>query len=272
MGFPALKETKSRMLKELLEHANRGILFDVVVFLVNVTMMTVVSRQLGNLLHQAKSSTLARASTAVFCLGLAFLQPIGAILKRRRAHMRKPNLDHLPLGWVFLPAYFFTQLLVLIGASSNLVKLLLGEGHGPVKGDKLGMPNEGFVYFFFGLPAIAIANTFLLYFYFQPPKHRPIVRFLESPQAEALGDTCLFINIIGYQAFWLLLMAGLPTDSRTNVSTLVLAALMFYFPPRLFYLAEDGRRPVVWVSMLLANSPILLRFFFTSSAKTGSNW
>lgn len=258
------------MLKKLFEHANRGILLDVVVFLVNVLLMTVLSRQLGDLLHQTRSKILARTLATLFCLGLTFLQPIGAILKRRRAHLRNPKLNDLPLGWVFLPAYFFTQLLFLTAASTNIVRLLLGEGYGPAKGDKLGMPNAGFVYFFFGLPAIAIANIFLFYFYFQPPKHKPFVKFLESPQAEALGDTCLFLNILGYQAFWLMLMAGLPAN--TNFLTLVLAALMFYFPPRLFYLAEDGRRPIVWLTMLLANSPILLRFFFMSGAKTLPNW
>jgi hypothetical protein len=34
---------------------------------------------------------------------------------------------------------------------------------------------------------------------------------------------------------------------------------LIYLPPRLFYLAEDGNSPVVWLTMLLANSPVLLR-------------
>jgi hypothetical protein len=263
------------MLKRLFEHANRGILLDVVVFVVNVLLMTVLSRQLANLLHQATSSQLARASAAGFCLGLAFLQPIGAILKRRRAHLRNPKLNDIPLGCVFLPSYFFTQLFFLSAASVNLVRLVLGRGHGPARGDQLGLPNEGFIYFFFGLPAIAIVNTILFYFYFQPPKHKPIAKFLESPQAEYLGDICLFLNIIGYQTFWSLLMTSLPNKYPTlasKLSTFAFVALLIYFPPRLFYLAEDGNRPIVWLTMLLANSPIILRFFLAASPGTMSNW
>ena len=52
------------MLKRLFEHANRGILLDVVVFLVNVILMTILSRQLANLFQQANSADrLARVGT-----------------------------------------------------------------------------------------------------------------------------------------------------------------------------------------------------------------
>ena len=73
------------MIKKLFEHANRGILLDVIVFLVNVILMTILSRQLANLFLQAKTEKLAQAAVAVFCLGLVFLQPTGGLLKRRHA-------------------------------------------------------------------------------------------------------------------------------------------------------------------------------------------
>lgn len=254
------------MIKKLFEHANRGILLDVVVFLVNVVLMTILSRQLANLLHQANTKTLAQAAVAVFCLGLAFLQPVGAILKRRRAHLRKPDLDHIPLGCVFIPAYFLTQLLFLIGASSQIVGLLYGEGNG--SSNYFGLPPRLFTLLFLGVPALAIANTFIFFFYFQKPTHQPLTTFLESPRAELFGDLCLFLSMIGYQAFWGLLMTDLPNDYPTISSRLFtfgFAALLIYFPPRLFYLAEDGNRPVVWLTMLLANSPVLLRILFVKS-------
>jgi hypothetical protein len=91
------------------------------------------------------------------------------------------------------------------------------------------------------------------------------VKFLDTPQAESFGDLCLFLNMIGYQAFWGLLMADLPHDYPTisgRLSMFAFAAVLIYFPPRLFYLAEDGKRPVVWLTILLANSPVLLRILF----------
>jgi hypothetical protein len=262
------------MLKKLFAHANRGILLDVIVFLVNVVLITILSRQLANLFHQANPNSLAQAAVAVFCLGLAFLQPIGAILKGRHAHLRTPDLHNVPLGRVFLPAYFLTQLLFLIGASGQIVELFSSKGHGAETSDYFGLPCALFTLLFLGIPALAIANTFIFYFYFQPPKHQPLVTFLESPRAELLGDACLFLNMIGFQAFWGLLMADLTNDYPTisgRLITFAFVALLIYFPPRLFYLAEDGNRPVVWLTMLLANSHILLRILFVASAKTMTN-
>ena len=33
--------------------------------------------------------------------------------------------------------------------------------------------------------------------------------------------------------------------------------MLIYFPPGIFYLAEDFRRPAEWLTMLLANSPVI---------------
>jgi hypothetical protein len=254
------------MIKKLFAHANRGILLDVIVFFVNVVLMTVLSRQLSNLFHQANANdTLAKGAVVVFCIGLAFLQPVGAILKRRRAHERKPDLNHVPLGCLFVPAYFLTQLVFLIGASGLIVDLLSAQSQTSESADYFGLPPGLFTLLFLGVPALAGLNTFVFRFYFQKPGHRLLVNFLDTPRAEALGDICLFLNMIGYQAFWGLLMADLPHDYPTisgRISMFAFAALLIYFPPRLFYLAEDGKRPVVWLTMTLANLPVLLRIFF----------
>jgi hypothetical protein len=262
------------MLKKLFEHANRGILLDVIVFLVNVVLMTILSRQLANLFHQANTDTVAKVAVALFCIGLAFLQPIGAILKRRRAHKRKSDLNHVPFGRLFVPAYFLTQLVFLIGASGQIVDLLSAKLQTSQSADYFGLPPWLFTLLFLGIPALAILNTFVFYFYFQTPKHQPLLRFFESPQSESFGDLCLFLNMIGYQAFWGLLMADLPHDFPSvsgRLSMFAFTAVLIYFPPRLFYLAEDGKRPLVWATMLLANSPVLLRILFVASAKTMTN-
>jgi hypothetical protein len=237
-----------------------------------VVLMTILSRQLVNLFHQANNTDpLAQAAVAVFCLGLVLLQPLGAILKRRRAHLRKTDLHQVPVGCLILPAYFLSQLVFLIGAGGQIVDLVFGKNSDANSAAYFGLPPRVFTLLFLGIPALAIANTFILWFYFQPPTHKPLSGWLESAQSEALADTFLFLNMIGYQAFWGLLMTDLPHDYPTitgRLSMFAFAALLIYIPPRIFYLAEDGKRPVVWLKMLLANFPVLLRILFIASAKT----
>ena len=262
------------MIKKLFEHANRGILLDVIVFLVNVILMTILSRQLANLFLEARTEKLAQAAVAVFCLALVFLQPIGGLLKRRHAHLRRAELDHVPVGRLILPAYFLTQLVFLIGASGQIVDLIFGKDSGSQSADYFGLPPGLFTLLFLGIPALALANTFILWFYFRPPGHKPLFQWLKLPQSETLGDVLLFLNMIGFQAFWGVLMTDLPHNFPTisgRLSMFLFAALLIYIPPRIFYLAEDGKRPLVWLTMLLANSPVLLRILFVASAKTMTN-
>jgi hypothetical protein len=265
------------MFKKLFAYANRGILLDVVVFVVNVILMTVLSGQLAALFQQAntlEASALPKTAVVVFCLALVFFQPIGAILKRRRAHLRKPDLHDVPAGCLILPAYFLTQLIFLIAASGQIVDLVFGKTAVNDSADYFGLPSRVFMLLFLGIPALAIANTFVIYFYFQSPTHRPITAWLESSQSELFGDIVLFLNMIGFQAFWGILMRDLPNDYPTiagRVGMFAFAALLIYIPPRLFYLAEDGTRPVVWLTMLLANLPVLLRILFVTSTKATTN-
>lgn len=268
----------SATIKKLFAHTNRGILLDVVVFIVNLILLTILARQLSNLFQQANTEetrALPKIAVVVFCLGLAFLQPLGAILKRRRAHLRKLDLHQVPAGCLILPAYFLTQLIFLIGASGQIVELVFGEGTGTESSDYFGLPSGVFTLLFLGIPALAISNTVAIYFYFQPPRRKPVLKWLETPNAEASGDLVLFLNMIGFQAFWGLLMADLVNDYTTiagRLSMFVFITLLIYIPPRLFYLAEDGKRPVAWLTMLLANSPMLVRIIFATSTKATSFW
>jgi hypothetical protein len=43
---------------------------------------------------------------------------------------------------------------------------------------------------------------------------------------------------------------------------LLFVALLIYLPPRVFYLAEDIYRPTAWATIVLANSPVILRVLF----------
>jgi hypothetical protein len=253
-------------LGKILTPRNRGILLDVVVFAFQLVLMTVLTRLFADLVRQAHQDFTAKVIVVFFCLGLAFLQPLGAILKRRRAHHRHPGLDVPAPRLLFHPIfYFLSKLLFLIAAGAQLVDLVYGEAETGSSASYFGLPPWLFTTLFLGIPALAIANTAIAYFfYFSEPKHAPLLKFLESPQSETLGDTCLFLNMIGYQMFWGFLMVGLTKDYSSiggRLSTFGFTALLIYFPPRLFYLAEDGNRRLTWLTMLLANSPILFRIF-----------
>jgi hypothetical protein len=245
--------------------ANRGVLLDCVVFLVNLALLTVLSHLLRNLFNESHEDAFAKAEVALYCGALTFLQPAGALLKRRRAHQRLSYLAAPEPGCLFHPIlYFLSKLIFLIAAAGNLVELLYG-GQTSESADYFGLPPWLFMTLFLGVPALAAANTAVVYFYFHAPKHAPLLKFLDTPRAETLGDVCLFLNMIGHQMFWGILMSDLPRDYSTilgRLSTFFFAAVFVYFPPRLLYLAEDGDRPLTWLMMLLANSPVLVRILF----------
>jgi hypothetical protein len=46
-------------------------------------------------------------------------------------------------------------------------------------------------------------------------------------------------------------------------------ALLIYFPPRMFYLAEDIHRRRTWFTMLLANSPVIFKVLIGSNNQAG---
>jgi hypothetical protein len=110
-----------------------------------------------------------------------------------------------------------------------------------------------------------IVQTYLIYRYFTAPKKPPRFEFLRRPESEILGDVCIFLNMILFQVGWNLLTSerlSRPADAGEFVGRLLFLcfiALLIYFPPRIFYLAEDIDRGRTWLMMLLANSPVIAR-------------
>jgi hypothetical protein len=82
--------------------------------------------------------------------------------------------------------------------------------------------------------------------------------------------------MILFQVGWnLLTFSPLPHPSGVGefvgrLFFLCFIALLIYFPPRMFYLAEDVHRRSTWLTMLLANSPVIIRVLIGSSS--GSGW
>ena len=110
-----------------------------------------------------------------------------------------------------------------------------------------------------------IVQTFLIYRYFSAPKKPPSSEFLRKPESEALGDVCIFVNMILFQVIWnTLTFAGFGRPSGIGeflgrLFILCFLAMLIYFPPRMFYLVEDINRGRTWATMLLANSPVIIR-------------
>jgi hypothetical protein len=127
----------------------------------------------------------------------------------------------------------------------------------------------------FGL-CLIIGNTLLVYRYFSPPKKEPRARILYESRFEVLGDIAIFANMLIFQLFWNLLsyvdIGGVESlgEFIGRLFLIIFLALLIYFPPRIFYLAEDINKRVTWLTILLANAPIIYRFVI--GTQTPLNW
>jgi hypothetical protein len=264
-----------RLLTFLFAKNHRGLLLDLVVFLLNLFLMRLLTRQFLDLFSQVD----AENPPAKLMIGLIFvamwiLPAAGAVLKRWRFHQRRDALtfDGLEMslsGCLFNPLFYFCLNLVISSAVlASLGDFFLGKR----------ALNSGaiFVPIIFAIMILTIVQTYLIYRYFSPPKKPPKWDFLRTRQSETLGDICLFLNMILFQVFWnMLTFADLGHPSGVveflgRLFFLCFIALLIYFPPRMFYLAEDIHRRRTWLTMLLANSPVIIRVLIgTSSNATG---
>lgn len=247
--------------RKLFAPENRGILLDLVVFFLNLLVISLLARMFADLGRNPHPDLFAQLLVISLCLALAFLQPLGSILKRRPAWQRNPD-NRRPFGCLLHPVfYFLSKLLFLLGASVGIVILLYGD-EPTTTTNYFGLAPWLFTLLFLGVPLVAISSTAVVYFYFVKPRRPPLFAFLESPESEWLGDICLYLNMIGHQMFWLYVISDLTKDHRgivDRVFTFAFTSLLIYFPPRLIYLAEDGHRRLTWIMMLLANLPIIIR-------------
>ena len=267
------------VVKDLFSEQNRGLLLDIFVFLANVLII----RLLSGLVIELFGAVSAEDPTAKLFLGLIFLAmwilpALGSILKRWHFHQRLKaagktfNSEYSKLGGcLFNPIFYFCLNLVITSAVlTALGDALFGKA----------MTNNGAVFVPIVIAGLllTIVQTFVIYQYFSAPKKEPRVEFLKHPQSELLGDFCIFLNMILFQIFWnMLTYAPLgPPDSVLEFGGrlffLNFIALLIYFPPRMFYLAEDIHRPRTWLTMLLANSPVILRVLLGTNGSAMGGW
>ncbi len=266
-------------LAKLFAKTNRGLLLDIFVFVLNIFLMRFLTGLFLGVFEEVNAENpLAQLVVGLTLSAMWLLPAAGAVLKRWHFHQRlefmgeKVETQETKLaGCLFNPIFYFCLNLVLTSAIlATLGQFLFGR-HGI---------NSGAVF----VPLVVIGliltfiQTYLIYRYFIPPKKPPQSKFLLTPQSEALGDICLFVNMILFQVFWnMLTFAGLghPTnllDFAGRLFFLCFIALLIYFPPRMFYLAEDINRPRTWITMLLANSPVIIRILIGSSSNGTGVW
>ncbi|HEX8071903.1 MAG TPA: hypothetical protein VF546_18290 [Pyrinomonadaceae bacterium] len=250
---------------------NRGLLLDLVLFAANLFLLRLLTRSLLDFFGQASAKeNLTKMVVGLLALALWLLPALGAVLKRWHFHRRLreqgrggPRETALA-GCLFNPIFYFCLNLVLVAIIlTSLGDALFGKA-------LLDRPGVFVPLVFVGL-VLTIIQTYLIYRYFAPPARAPRSAFLRTSQSETLGDVCIFLYMILFQVTWNLL-AFVPLGPATGwgefafrVFFLGFTALLVYFPPRVFYLAEDINRPRTWLFMLLANAPVILRILFGST-------
>ena len=249
-------------------------MLDLVVFLINLILMRVVTRLSLNLVHQADEDVLPRVAIGLFFAGVFFLQPLGPILKRWSFHQRLKfdtgsSAGCLLLWFMFI---YIVMMLLLSGAATIILSEAIFERGSPESAIGPLFILGGFV--------LSIVNAVFIYRYFLRPKKRPRWKFLTTPKSALLGDVLMFLNVICLQILWNSLTASAffwelltstPLGKRGSVTDILgrfivigSLALLVYFPARIFYLAEDRNRKITWLTMVLANLPLVLRAVFAS--------
>jgi hypothetical protein len=245
---------------------NRGIIFDILIFLVNVFLMRMLTERFVSIAGSADSDPEAGYVMTLFCLGIFILPPLGAILKRYRFHQRLKGRkairdEGFVFGCLFNPIFYFCLNILIISAINAFVLQAVYPHKEP--GETL------FVSLILGGLGFAILQTYLVYRFFTPPKREPRWGFLRSPQAELIGDLCVFVNMILYQVAINAVFGGFGFGRLSGIEDffgrlflLCFVALLIYFPPRILFLAEDIKRPATWLTILLANSPLISYVLF----------
>lgn len=276
-------------LRSILAEVNRGLLLDILVFVVNLSLIVLMTNYFLDVIRRATENEPDAQLVLIVCALMMFVLPAaGAVLKRWHFHERQKERaetdkeqharkkvsrllepidpkSKLAAGcshfgclfsWMF---YFVLSIFLSAVVMSLLQSLIYG---------KRPMSQGLFVPLVIVSFALCVFQTALVYRYFSPPK-KPVRPFLRDVKSEQIGDLCVFINMILFQVFWNIAIREFPTLEATSFSNfagnlffLSFIALLIYFPPRIFYLAEDFNRPVTWITMVLANLPTILRVLF----------
>lgn len=267
------------VIRDLTSPRNRGILLDVVVFVLNLVLTRMLTGYFVELIRRADVDPLAEFSLGLFFGGMFVLPAAGAVLKRWHYHQRRhfrggrggkseggsPALGSDPMGSCLFNPIFYLSLSLCISAAAGT--LLFDQVFGK------DFVNHGgiFVSLVFGSLTLSVVQTILVYRFFSPPKKAPRRAFLRDPRSELFGDVCLYVNMLLFQVIWNA-ATFVPfgrvasfTEFAGRLFFLCFTALLIYFPPRIFYLADDIHRRTARLTILLANSPVIIRLLVGTS-------
>ena len=171
--------------------------------------------------------------------------------------------DNVAVGCLLHPAFYLAVSLCL----AVTAVALLGT---QIFGADFHQNGAIFLPLLLGSLVLSVIQTVAVYSYFKPPSIEPASSafrsaFRRDPRSALLGDICIYLNMICFQLLWNVAISspfGRVTgfeDLAGRAFFLFFVALLIYFPPRIFYLAEDINRPTAWLTMFLANSPVILR-------------
>ena len=257
-------------LPNIFAEQNRGLLLDLVVFVFNIFLMRWLTGYFIELIGLVSADErLAQFTLSGMCLSMWVLPVAGAVLKRWHFHHRlkkegrSVEWESSIGGCLFNPVFYFCLNIVLVSA------IIAGVGQ-YLFGKRLMEDGNIFLPLIFGGLILTIVQTVLIYRYFSPPQKPPRFEFLRNPNSEVLGDICIFLNMIMFQVIWNTLTfapMGRPSGIGEIVGRLMVLcflAMLIYFPPRMFYLFEDLDHGRTWATMLLANSPVIVKVLIGS--------
>jgi hypothetical protein len=243
---------------------SRGLILDMFVFVVNLFLMRLLVEHFVGLVRDARDGDkVSQFAITIFFISLLVLAPAGAYLARWHFHQRHGvaliTIDGLA-GCLFSPFIYFGVVVILINVSAGLTLHFLFGTDDLAVGGRITLVVVGL--------SLAALHTFFVYRYFSPPAP-PQTAFMLGPISGLGGDICIFTNMLFFQLLWNTLAMGFSrpvngSDLFTNLLAAMIGSLLIYFPPRIFYLAEDIKRPRTWFFIVLANIPVIYRAMFGS--------
>ena len=269
--------------KQVFAYRNRGLLLDTAVFVCQLVLLRVLTNLSLAFFSHAQQSVFAKITVGIFLIVLFVLQPLGPILKRWSFHQHFPSFEKEvgALTSLFLSLYKFFYI------ASMAIMIYLAYSYFS-EAFQLNAPQATHISAE-ALEKVVVAvaivlpiiSGVLVFRYFSKPEREPGWKFLMTTKAAVLGDLCMFVNVICFQVlfsvyfssphFWnalhkiTRLASGQLEGLYGRLYLAAIAALIVYLPPRIFYLVPPTswqRRVLTWLSMFLANLPLILSITF----------
>jgi hypothetical protein len=241
---------------------SRGWILDIFVFIVNLFLMRLLVEYFLDVVYAAKKGdSLSVFTITVFLASLLVLAPVGSFLSRWHFNERRESVGaNSAGGCLFNPLIYFGVVVIIFSVSTGLTTHLIFGTSDLGEAWRIALIVVGL--------SFAALHTFVVYRYFSPGP-RPRSAFLLSPLSGLIGDICIFVNMLFFQILWNTLALGFrrPMDGYdlfTNLLAVIFGGLLMYFPPRIFYLAEDIKKPRTWFFIIFANLPVIYRAMFGS--------